>query len=56
MGYPCALRNNHVHIIGKTISSVATTSASSVELLVFIPYFLLREVMAPPPNENVEPV
>ena len=54
-GYPCDLRNNHVDIIGEMILSAATTS-TSVELLVFIPCFLLREVMAPSPIEMVGPV
>ena len=44
-----------VHIIGEMILSVATTSAL-VELLGFIPCFLLREVMAPSHIEKVEPV
>ena len=49
------MRNNCVHIIGQMISSAGTTSAL-VELLVFIPCFLLREVMAPSPIVKVEPV
>ena len=43
----------HVHIIWEMISSVATTS-TSVKLLVFIPCFLLREVMAPSAIKKVE--
>ena len=54
-GYPCTLRNNHVHIMGEMILSGATTSAL-VELIVFIPCFLLRKVMAPFPIKKVEPV
>ena len=49
------LKNNCVHIIGEMILSVATTFAL-VELLGFIPCFLLREVMAPSHIEKVEPV
>ena len=49
------LKRYCVHIIGEMILSAATTSAS-VELLVFIPCFLLKEVMAPSPIMKVEPV
>ena len=53
MGYPCTSRNNPVHVIGEMILLVATTSAL-VELLVLIPCFLPRDVMAPSPIKKVE--
>ena len=55
MGYPCASRNTHVHIVGAMILSAVTTS-TLVELLVFMSCFLLGEAMTPLPIKKVEPM